>query len=132
MFFRIRAVLRVYDAASGAGSLTLSRRPLSISGAPLSAGGGEISKVRAKQIRMHAMGTGSMVRSFKHTFMLPDTAVSTKEHVRLTFSGIRTEGAHGDCWSETVRTGTKLRYALYEDLGSEVRAFRLCANASEP
>ena len=52
--------------------------------------------------------------------------------VRFTISGMRTEGVHGDCWSETVRTGTKLRYALYEDLGSEVRAFRICANASEP
>ena len=77
------------------------------------------------------LGTGSMVRSFWHIFILSDTAVSAKEHVRLTLSGMRTEGVHGDCWSETVRTGTKLRYALYEDLGSEVRAFRLCANASE-
>ena len=64
--------------------------------------------------------------------MLPDAAVSTKELVRFTLSGMRTEGAYGDYWSETVRTGTQLRYALYEDLGSEVRAFRLCANASEP
>ncbi len=72
-----------------------------------------------------------MVRSFWHIFMLPDTAVSAKEHVRLTLSGMRTEEVHGDYWNETIRTGTQLRYALYEDLGSEVRAFRLCANASE-
>ena len=78
------------------------------------------------------MGTGSMIRSFFYKIMLPDAAVPTKELVRLTLSGMRTEGVHGDCWSETVRTGTQLRYALYEDLGSEVRAFRLCANASEP
>ena len=78
------------------------------------------------------MGTVSMVRSFWRTFMLPDIAVSAKKHVRLKLSGMRTKGVHDDCWSETVRTGTQMRYALYEDLGSEVRAFRICANASEP
>ena len=77
------------------------------------------------------MRTVSMVRSFWHTFILPDTTVSAKKHVRLKLSGMRTQGVHDDCWNETVRTGTQLRYALYEDLGSEVRAFRLCANASE-
>ena len=64
-------------------------------------------------------------------FMLCDTAVSAKKHDRLKLSGMCTQRVHDDCWSETVRTGTQLRYALYEDLGSEVRAFRLCANASE-
>ena len=77
------------------------------------------------------MGTVSMVRSFWRTFLLPDTAVSVKKHVRLKLSGMRTKGVHDDSWSETVRMGTQLRYMLYEDLGSEERAFRLCANASE-
>ena len=38
----------------------------------------------------------------------------------------------GIIYSETVRTGTQTRYAPYAVLGSDVRAFRLCANASEP
>ena len=37
----------------------------------------------------------------------------------------------GIIYSETVRTGTQTRYAPYAVLGSDVRAFRLCANASE-
>ena len=42
-----------------------------------------------------------------------------------------TSGA-GIIYSEIVRTGTQTRYAPYAVLGSDVRAFRLCANASEP
>ena len=38
----------------------------------------------------------------------------------------------GIIYSEIVRTGTQTRYAPYEVLGFDVRAFRLCANASEP
>ena len=45
---------------------------------------------------------------------------------------MRAIGGRDYIYSEIVRTGTQTRYAPYEVLGFDVRAFRLCANASEP
>ena len=74
-------------------------------------------------------GTGSMVRlaelasttKLSAVFGIPTYAL---RHARYRGTGI--------IYSETVRTGTQTRYAPYAVLGSDVRAFRLCANASEP
>ena len=73
--------------------------------------------------------TGSMAR-------LAELASTTETVSCIWYPDLRSQACApsgaGIIYSEIVRTGTQLRYAPYTHLGSEVRAFRLCANASEP
>ena len=97
----------------------------------------------------HRNPKGTVTNTISNRFLCPNGLSGTGSMVRLaklastteTFSCIWYPVLHSQAfessrariiYSETVRTGTQLRYALYEDLGSDVRAFRLCANASEP
>ena len=74
-------------------------------------------------------GTGSMVR-------LAELALTTETFSCIWYPVLHSQACApsgaGIIYSETVRTGTQTRYAPYAVLGSDVRAFRLCANASEP
>ena len=76
-----------------------------------------------------AKATGSMAR-------LAELASTTETFSCIWYPALRSQACAssgaGIIYSEIVRTGTQTRYASYAVLGSDVRAFRLCANASEP